>query len=135
MSYLDNLENSLKALESQEERDPAAAQRRVEAQAQQRAAAVKRAPHVKALQSSNFTGQLLGACRQLGPKLGMYVQVTWIEGALRLDIRGQRLELTPTAEGIDAVYLADGNEERRESVDLSTDGAELVRKWMESVAS
>jgi hypothetical protein len=134
MSYLDNLENSLKALESQEEKDPAAAQRRAEARVQQRDAAVKRAPYVKALQSSDFTGKLLGACRQLGPKLGMYVQVAWVDGALRLDVRNHRLEFTPTAEGIDAVYMTDGSEKRRETVDLNGDGAAVAKAWMESVA-
>jgi hypothetical protein len=135
MSYLDNLENSLKALEGQEERDPAAAQRRSEARARERDAAVKRGPHVRALQSSAFTGQLLGACRQLGPKLGMYVNVVWVDGALRLEARDQRLELAPTAEGIDAVYFADGEEQKREPVDLDGDGAALAKTWMESIPS
>jgi len=133
MSYLDNLENSLKALESQEEKDPATMQRHAEARAQEREAAVKRAPHARALQSSTFTGQLLGACRQLGPRLGMYVQITWIDGVLRLEAREQRLELTPTTDGVDAVYSSGGREQRRETINLDDDGALLAKKWMESL--
>ncbi len=133
MSYLDNLENSLKALESSEERDPAAIAAQQQRRAEERNAAVLRGPHVRALKTSNFTGQLLGACRKLGPTLGVYVQVTWVDEALRLDVRDQRLALVPTSEGIEAVYLKDGQEERRTAISLEGDGEALARQWLESL--
>lgn len=133
MSYLDNLENSLKALESSEERDPVAMAAQQQRRAEERNAAVLRAPHVRALKTSPFTGQLLGACRKLGPALGVYVQVTWVDEALRLDVREHRLALTPTTEGIQAIYSQQQEELRRTAISLDGDGEALAREWLESL--
>ncbi|MCU0228889.1 MAG: hypothetical protein MUF01_14745 [Bryobacterales bacterium] len=133
MSYLDNLENSLKALESSEERDPAAVAAQQQRRAEERNAAVLRAPYVRALKSSAFTGQLLGACRKLGPTLGVYVQVTWVDEALRLDVREHRLSLTPTSEGIEAIFSRDQKELQRYAISLDGDGEALARQWLEGL--
>ncbi len=132
MSYLDNLENSLKALESREERDPAQVQREMQAREDARTSAAARAPFVRALKTSAFTGQLLGGCRKLGPAKGVYVQVTWVDEALRLEVREHRLQLTPTGEGVVAVYSEGGEERRREAVDLEADGEALAAAWLNS---
>lgn len=133
MSYLDNLENSLKALESREEKDPAQQERERQQRADDRNAAALRAPFVRALKTSSFTGQLLGACRRLGPARGVYVQITWVDEALRLDVREQRLELVPTPDGIVAVYTEAGEERRRESISLDGDGEALARQWLQAL--
>ena len=66
MSFLDNLENNLKALESQEEKDPEKVQRDRERREADRNRALLRAPHVEALKNSAFTSQLLTECRTIG---------------------------------------------------------------------
>ncbi|MCW5963922.1 MAG: hypothetical protein KIT83_07780 [Bryobacterales bacterium] len=133
MSYLDNLENSLKALESQEEKDPAQQERERQRRADERDAAAQRAPFVRALKTSSFTGQLLGACRRLGPARGVYVQITWVDDALRLEVREHRLELVPTPDGIVAVYAEAGAERRRETINLEGDGEALARQWLQAL--
>ncbi len=66
MSYLDNLENNLKALENQEERDPQTVKREQERREAERSAALLRAPYVDALKNSTFTLELLTQCRAIG---------------------------------------------------------------------
>src|SRR5580698_10953774 len=135
MSFLDNLENNLKALENQEERDPEKVKRDRDRREADRSAALLRAPHVEALKKSPFTSDLLTQCRTLGNQ-GVHgqrvlVQFTWIGENLRLDARTKRLELIPTAEGIVAVFSVDGVETAREPVDpQSADAAALARRWL-----
>ena len=59
MSFLDNLENDLKALENREERDPEKIKREQAQREADRAAALLRAPHAEALKTSPFTSDLL----------------------------------------------------------------------------
>ena len=66
MSFLDNLENNLKALESREEKDPETVKRDQERREAERTAALLRAPHVEALKNSAFTSELLAQCRTIG---------------------------------------------------------------------
>jgi hypothetical protein len=135
MGFLDNLENNLKALENQEERDPEKVKRDRDRREADRSAALLRAPHVEALKKSPFTSDLLTQCRTLGNQ-GVHgqrvlVQFTWIGENLRLDARTKRLELIPTAEGIVAVFSVDGVETAREPVDpQSADAAALARRWL-----
>jgi len=49
---------------------------------------------------------------------------------LRLEARARRLELRPTANGIVAVYLENGQETRTEPLDLSGDPEHLIRQWL-----
>jgi hypothetical protein len=131
VGFLDNLENTLKALERQEERDPEAVKR---AQAQREAdrnAALGRAPHVQALRDSQFTSDLLGHCRVVGREQRVLVQFTWIGDNLRLDAKSKRLELIPEADGIHAVYSENGSELRRAIIDFTKeDPAALARTWL-----
>src|ERR1700733_382845 len=131
MSFLDSLENNLKALESQEEKDPEKVKRDRERREVDRNAALLRAPHVEALKNSAFTSELLTQCRTIGHGQRVLVRFTWIGESLRLDAQTKRLELTPTAEGITAVFSLDGVETERMMVDPQAgDAAALANRWL-----
>jgi len=135
MSYLDNLENNLKALERQEEKDPEKVRRDRQRREAERTAALLRAPHAEALRDSAFTGELLTQCRIIGHGQRVLVRFTWIGESLRLEVKAngaeERMDLIPTAEGIIAVFSADGVETERTTVDLHTDDAgALARRWL-----
>jgi hypothetical protein len=131
MSFLDNLENNLKALERQEEKDPEKVKRDHEEREAERTAALNRAPHVEALRTSAFTSDLLGQCRVIGRRQRVLVQFTWIGEHLRLDAKEKRVELVPGPEGITAVFSVDGAETERRPVDPARDDAEtLAREWL-----
>lgn len=131
VSFLDNLENNLKALESREEKDPEKLQRDRARQEAERNAALLRAPHVEALKNSAFTSELLTQCRVIGHTQRVLVRFTWIGETLRLDAKEKRMELVPTPEGIAAVLYSDGRETAREIVDpKKNDPATLARRWL-----
>jgi len=133
MSFLDNLENNLKALENQEEKDPEKVKRDHERQEAERQAALLRAPYVDALKSSAFTSALLTECRTIGHGQRVLVQFVWIGESLRLNAKNKRLELTPSTEGIVAVMSLDGMETARATVDpQKDDAAGLARLWLEN---
>ena len=131
MSFLDNLENNLNALERQEEKDPEAVKRDQQRREAERNAALMRAPHVDALKSSPFTSELLTQCRTIGRAQRVLVQFTWIGENLRLDAKSKRMELIPTAEGIIAVFFVDGAETWRGRVRPENDDpADLAKRWL-----
>jgi hypothetical protein len=131
MSFLDNLENNLKALENQEEKNPEKVKRDRERREAERGSALLRAPYAEALKSSAFTSQLLTQCRTLGREQRVLVQFTWIGENLRLDAAAKRMELTPTPEGIMAVFSLNGAEVSRQKVELQAgDAAALARQWL-----
>ena len=131
MSFLDNLENNLKALESQEEKDPEKVKRDHERRDAERNAALLRAPYVEALKSSAFTSQLLTECRTIGHGQRVLVQFVWIGESLRLNAKNKRMELTPSPEGIEAVMSEDGGETGRTTVDPNKDDpSALARRWL-----
>lgn len=131
MSFLDNLENNLKALENREERDPEKVRREQERREAERAAAVLRTPHAEALRNSPFTNELLTQCRTIGHGQRVLVQFTWLGETLRLDAKAKRMELVPTAEGIIAVLSIEGKETGRIAVDPKKDQAvKLAKRWL-----
>ena len=131
MSFLDNLENNLKALESREEKDPEKVRRDQERREADRTAALLRGPHVEALKNSAFTAELLTQCRKIGHGQRVLVRFTWIGESLRLDAKEKRLELVPTAEGIAAVFSLEGAEVRRATLNVQADdAAALARNWL-----
>lgn len=131
MSFLDNLENNLKALESVEERDPEKVKREQERREAERAAALARAPHVEALKDSAFTSNLLAQCRTIGHGQRVLVQFTWTGESLRLDAKAKRLELEPTTDGITAVFSVNGEETGRIAIDPRVDDATaLAERWL-----
>jgi hypothetical protein len=131
VSFLDNLENNLKALESREEKDPEKLQRDRARKEAERNAALLRAPHVEALKNSAFTSELLTQCRTIGHTQRVLVRFTWIGETLRLEAKEKRMELVPTPEGIEAVLSSDSRETAREMVDpKKNDPATLARRWL-----
>ena len=131
MSFLDNLENNLKALENREERDPEKVKREQDRREAERKAALLRAPYADALRNSPFTLELLTQCRAIGHGKRVLVQFTWLGETLRLDAKAQRLELTPTAEVIIAVLSLNGEETGRATVNPQVDdAAALAKRWL-----
>jgi hypothetical protein len=131
VSYLDNLENNLKALENLEDKDPEKVKRDRERREAERSAALARQPYAEALKTSAFTSELLTQCRTIGHAQRVLVQFTWIGENLRLDAKSKRMELIPTADGIAAVFFVDGAETGGVPVDLeSSDAASLARRWL-----
>lgn len=131
MSFLDNLENNLKALESRDEKDPEKLKRDQERRHSERSAALARAPHASALKNSAFTSKLLTECRAVGRGQRVLVQFAWIGEKLRLDAGLKRMELSPTEHGIEAAFFLDGAESRKAPVDLENgDPSALARQWL-----
>lgn len=128
MGFLDNLENTLKNAERGSEREDAksASVSRAEEMAAIRAAA----PNAEALKKGQWTQDLLTQCVTIGHGLRMRVGMAWIGTTLRLEAKEKRLDLQPTASGIDAVYFVDGVETKREPVDLSSNPAVLAKSWL-----
>src|ERR1700722_10193525 len=131
MSFLDNLENNLKALESLEEKDPEKVKRERERREADRNTALLRAPHVEALKNSAFTSELMTQCRTIGHGQRVLVRFSWIGENLRLDAGEKRLELAPTPEGIVATFFTNGAEASRKKVDVAKDDpAALAQRWL-----
>jgi len=132
MSFLDNLENNLKALESQTERDPEAQARKAAARESARLAALAIAPHADALRNGPFKDGLLTACREIGHRSRILVRPVWVESTLRLEAGPKRLELRPTSTGVVAVSFVEGKQQESTPIDLSGDPVELAKRWLES---
>jgi hypothetical protein len=127
MSFLDNLENSLKALESREEKDPQAEKRRAE----DRAAALAAQPFAEALKSSPFTEKLFLAARTIGHQQRTLVRFTWLDTTLRLEAKDKKLDLKPTAEGIVAIASEGAAASEPIPVSLDRDDPEsLAANWL-----
>jgi len=131
MSFLDNLESNLKALEAREERDPQALAREAAAREAARSAALEIAPHANALRNGPFLDGLLTACRDIGHPRRLLVRAVWVDSTFRLETGGKKLELRPTASGVVAVSMLEGREQESTPVDLSSDPFKLAEKWLE----
>ncbi len=127
MGFLDNLENSLKNLESREERDPREHQRRAEEQARAAAAA----PWAEKLKNSEYTSKLFDAASAAGHRIRTKVYMAWLESTLRLEARGRRLELRPTAVGIMADFIETDGRTTSEPLDLNGNPEILVKRWLD----
>jgi hypothetical protein len=130
MSFLDNLENNLKSLESQEE-GKESAEREHRDRESRRANAHAVAPFAEQLKSGPYTAELLTQAARVGHSLRVMVRATWLGATLRLEARGRKLELRPTAAGIAAVYLENNREVRSEPLDLRGSPEQLLRAWLE----
>jgi hypothetical protein len=128
MGFLDNLENSLKSLESQEERDGNQARRQKEHRDRELAAA----PWAERLRSSDYTKDLLDQAAAAGHRLRTKIYMAWFDSTLRLEARGRVLELKPTPEGIVAEFVDGAGERSREVIDLQGAPVELLNRWLES---
>ena len=130
MSFRDNLENNLKAMESRTERDPEALAREAAAREAARSAALEIAPYAEALRNGPFKDGLLSACRDIGHRRRILVRPIWVDSTLRLEAGDKRLELRPTPGGVMAIVFEGGREQDRTSIDLSADPAKLAEKWL-----
>jgi hypothetical protein len=133
MSFLDDLENSLKSLENSEEGQ---AEREGERRqrARERAATQAAAPFAEELKRGPFTAALLREAARAGHSLRTKIHIAWLGSTLRLEAREKRLELRPTADGIVAARLEGGRETLVEPLDLKRDPGELIRGWLEGGA-
>lgn len=128
MGFLDNLENSLKSLESREERDPSEAQRRQN----DRARTLATAPWATQLKDSEYTKALFEKAAIAGHRLRAKVYMAWFDSILRLEARGRVLHLRPTANGIVAEYTDPEGKPVLEPVNLSSDPGDLLEHWLGS---
>lgn len=128
MGFLDNLENSLKNLESADER-AAEAQDAAYREAE-RARARAAAPFAGQLKTAPFTSELLAEATRIGHELRTKVHLAWLGSTLRLEAKQLRLELRPSAQGILAVFLTDGEERGSRVLDLEGSAKELAREWL-----
>jgi len=131
MSFLDNLESNLKALESRTERDPETLAREAAAREAARSAALEIAPHADALRNGPFVGGLLTACRNIGHRRRILVRPVWVDSTLRLEAGAKRLELRPTPTGVVAACFDGGRETKSTQLDLSSDPVKLAEQWLE----
>ena len=131
MSFLDNLENNLKALESRTERDPEALAREAAAREAARSAALEIAPHAEALRNGPFKDGLLTACREIGHHRRILVRPVWVDSTLRLEAGAKKLELRPTPNGVLAVFFDGGREKESALIDLSSDPVKVAERWLE----
>ena len=127
MSFLDSLENNLKALESLDTGGLDESKRR-EAE---REYAIAAAPWAERLKNGPYAPALIQQSIRAGHARRMKIHLAWIGITLRLEARGQRLELRPVPAGIEVVFLDAGQELRRTTVDLTGGPEELVAAWME----
>lgn len=134
MSFLDNLENNLKSLESQEDgKENAERQRRN--RESDRAQARAAAPHAEELRKGTYTAELLRQATRIGHGLRIKVHVAWLGSTLRLEARERRLELRPTAAGVIAVYIDHNREPRSEPLNLQGNPEDLLRPWLAEAAT
>jgi hypothetical protein len=128
MSYLDNLESSLKNLESQEERDPREHQRRQE----ERSRATAVGPWAEQLKTGPYTQKLFEQAALAGHRIRTKIYMAWFDDMLRLEARQRRLEFRPTAEGIVAAFVEPDGATKTQAVNLKSDPAELLQQWLDS---
>jgi hypothetical protein len=126
MSFLDNLENSLKSLESQGERTTNDRHLRDA----ERAAAIAAAPWAEKLKNGTYTQGLLKVATRIGFEKRAKVYIAWIGTTLKLEARERKLELRPMPQGVVALFIEAGKETREQALDLAGDPEELVRHWL-----
>lgn len=131
MSFLDNLESNLKALESRTERDPETQAREAAAREAARSAALEIAPHAEALRNGPFLDGLLTACRYIGHSQRILVRPVWVDSTLRLEAGSRKLELRPTPAGVVAFFFDGGREIESMPIDLASDPVKVAKKWLE----
>jgi len=126
MDFLDNLENSLKNLEQQQERDPNAAARQMEA----RRLASEIAPWADALKKSAYVQSLFEKAAVAGHRLRSKIYMAWLENTLRLEAKGRWCEIRPTASGIQYEFVSADGSTLAEPLDLSSDPDTLLGRWL-----
>ena len=126
MSFLDNLENNLNALERNEPGGLDDARRRDSWKTDERAAA----PWAQKLKTGDWTQELMKQAAVAGHQRRVRIGLFWIGTSLRLEAMNQRLDLRPTAKGIDAVFLEGTDERKRIKLDMAGDPGKLLGQWL-----
>jgi len=127
MGFLDNLESSLKNLESRDEKE---SQRDHARREEESAAARAIGPYAEQLKDAQFTKDLLTHATRLGYAKRTKVHIVWLGTTLRLEAREKKMELRPTPDGIVAVFIENGNESRTTAVDLNGSAETLAQEWL-----
>ncbi len=131
MSFLDSLENNLKAMEGTEA-SGLDDRKRKEIERQR---VVASAPWAEKLKHAPYTKALMERASRSGYQIRVKVDIVWLGDVLRLEARGHRLELRPTPQGILAVQLKGKDELKRELVDLAGAPEALLDDWMAVLAN
>lgn len=126
MDFLDNLENSLKNLEQQGERDSDAAARQTEA----RRRAGEIAPWADVLKKSAYVQNLFEKAAVAGHRLRSKIYIAWLENNLRLEAKGRWCEIRPTPTGIQYEFVSTEGGTVTHLLDLSSDPDTLLRDWL-----
>jgi len=121
MSFLDNLENNLKALESTE---PTGMEDQKRREAQKRDA-IAASPWAEKLKISPWVEKFMRDLTRAGFSRRTKINFAWIDRILRAEALDQRLEIVPTPKGIEAVW-----EDRRVPVDLAGEPDKLIQEWL-----
>ena len=129
MSFLDNLESSLKSLEANDEASTTDNRRRD----RDRADAIAAAPWAERLRKEPFAQKLMQQATVAGRQRRVKVNLMWIDNSLRLEARRNRLELRPGAKGITAVFMHGPEDVSSTAVDLAADPQKLVSAWMTDI--
>jgi hypothetical protein len=127
MSFLDSLENNLKALEGNQLTD--FDDRKRKETERRRTAAV--APWAEKLKASPYTQELMQQATRAGYQMRTKVNFVWIGITLRLEARNHRLEFQPSPDGITVVTFKDSNELKRETIDLTGKPENVLGGWIE----
>jgi hypothetical protein len=127
MSFLDNLESTLKNLEGANEKDSRVDQQRRQSD---RAQALAAAPYAHELKHGPFANEFLTHAVRIGHGSRTRITPLWIGSILRVDAKEKRLELRPTAEGIRAVFLEGGEEKESEMLDLKSNPEQFAQRWL-----
>jgi hypothetical protein len=125
VSFLDNLENNLKALES---RDEGLDDKRRRQGDQGQTLAI--APWAEKLKREPYAQGVMRQATIAGRERRMKVNLAWLDTRLRLEARSQRLELRPTPHGVVALFLRQTEEIKRLPIDLADDPKKLIDEWM-----
>ncbi|MGA2715494.1 MAG: hypothetical protein ABSG41_20530 [Bryobacteraceae bacterium] len=128
MSFLDNLENNLKALESREEGLDNTRRREVD-----RGQSLAIAPWAERLKREPYAQDLMRQASIAGRERRMKVNLAWLDTRLRLEARGHRLELRPTPNGIVAVFLRGADAIGQKPVNLADNPQKLIAAWMKEL--
>jgi hypothetical protein len=128
VSFLDNLENNLKALESREEGLDNTRRREVD-----RGQSLAIAPWAERLKREPYAQDLMRQASIAGRERRMKVNLAWLDTRLRLEARGHRLELRPTPNGIVAVFLRGADAIGQKPVNLADNPQKLIAAWMKEL--
>ncbi len=126
MSFLDNLENNLKALESREQGGLEDQRSRDADRSRAKAAA----PWAEKLKRDTWTQSLMQQSTRAGFQRRIKVNLIWIDTTLRLEALDQRLEFRPEPNGIMVVALNEGNAVSAGLIDMTEDPQTLIAPWI-----